>query len=279
MSLQNPIIAAQERAEKARGSGGSLFAAVIFAGLTAVAGGSAGWGFGIIMNQFRVMSLNSVFEWDTADAADWPLPFFVGLFGGIILGGLYARAARRFRGAPALIGPFFFTAMGVAVGFWMYSQNWTKPTETGYAVDTTFGGSEPWGIMAWVMYYANLWIPAAIVLVAVIALVSRLVFVGKVSKKRERAEKLLASGTQVPGTVSTVTETGLEINNQPVISFVVSFVDPAGQTRWVTKKGQFPRATLPRMGDSVTVFFDPATIDDEKTIAVGFATSATPPGA
>jgi hypothetical protein len=245
----------------------------VFAALVLAAGASLGWGLGIAVNQFRIMALNSVTEWTTTDPTRWPLPLFAGLFGGMVVRMLFARAQRSWTGGPIRIAPTFFTMLGVAAGFFLYSLRWTTPTSVGESVDKVFGGNEAWDLRAWVMYYANLWVPAVCVIAAIIALVARLVFAARVSNKLDRVQQAVARGIQVPGVVNSVEYTGVRVHGQPLEKTVVSFTDLSGQTRWVTKRGTFNLAQVPRAGDAVTVFFDPATISDEKTIVVDFATA------
>lgn len=117
-------------------------------------------------------------------------------------------------------------------------------------------------------------IPAALTLLGALLLI---VGVRTRMRRRNRAEalaELLSRGRPVPGVIAEIPE--IDPSSGGLIGNVtVSFVDAAGVPRWVTKAGQWKSSDLPKTGDAASVIFDPAKPDDQSSIWVGPAGSAT----
>lgn len=119
--------------------------------------------------------------------------------------------------------------------------------------------------------------------------------------KKEKAADLMATGSRGVGTVVSVRDTGMTVNDNPRVEMVFR-VEPldGSPTMDLTKKTTVSRVEIPRQGDRYPVWYDPqdqdlwayATIADEtgrETVRqmfgeaaetfVGMGTPAAPAGA
>jgi hypothetical protein len=119
--------------------------------------------------------------------------------------------------------------------------------------------------------------------------------------KKQKAADLMASGSKGVGTVVSVRDTGMTVNDNPRVEMVFR-VEPldGGPTMDLTKKTTVSRVEIPRQGDRYPVWYDPqdtstwayATVADESgrenlrqmfgdaaNSFVGMGTPAAPAGA
>ena len=119
--------------------------------------------------------------------------------------------------------------------------------------------------------------------------------------KKQKAADLMASGSKGVGTVVSVRDTGMTVNDNPRVEMVFR-VEPldGGPTMDLTKKTTVSRVEIPRQGDRYPVWYDPqdtstwayATVADESgrenlrqmfgaaaDSFVGMGTPAAPAGA
>ncbi len=77
--------------------------------------------------------------------------------------------------------------------------------------------------------------------------------------KKEKAADLMASGSKGVGTVVSVRDTGMTVNDNPRIEMVFR-VEPldGSPTMDLTKKTTVSRVEIPRQGDRYPVWYDPA---------------------
>jgi hypothetical protein len=277
MSTVDPRVVRAEREARAAKSPGSVVAAVIVGLVHAAIWGAAGYGLGMVLDTFRLMSVNQVGEgWDSGfeDGIGIFLPV-ASIIVGSIFGFVFTGRMARFGLAAATIAPFCTAFFGLTVGFVLFIPSWTPPQTFGEKVPFMEGdASEPWGVWEWISYYLPYWLPAALALVFVILLVALIATLSKAQRKAARMSDMAARGTKVPGVVTEAIATGLEIQGLPRIQFTVKFRDNAGTERWVTKKSTFPPAAIPRAGDPAVVWFDPLTPGNEKSIMVGLGPDA-----
>lgn len=142
----------------------------------------------------------------------------------------------------------------------------TAPPEVGTKLDPTFNQPEPWGFGAWVAYGAPYVVPVVIVIIAAVMALLRM----RTIRKAKYLTQLAASGMRREGVVTDVSGGSVEVNGHPLITFTVRFVDHLGVTRFVTKRKPVPVSQTPRLDQRVIVFFDPAHVDEENRIAIGF---------
>jgi hypothetical protein len=278
MSTVDPRVVRAQR--QARGGGIRAFlailAAIVHMGLWTL----AGYGFGMIFDSFRLMSINQVGEgWDSPYDDSIPVPFFVGIFVGAFLGFVFTSLVSRFIGRGAgILAPFVTATLGIAIGLTLFIPLWTKPQAYGGLVPFLDGdAAEPWGAGAWISFWLPIWLPALFGVLFLVFLVVTLVAMVRGRRTVARAQHLLHDGRRTQGVVTEARYTGVEINGLPYVAFTVQFRDLAGTDRWVSKRGTFPPTSTPRAGDPAAVWFDPMNPGDQKNILVGLGPDATTP--
>lgn len=281
MSLIDPREKQARRNAKYRGSTTALIATIVF-GLASLATAAViGFGVGGFVDQFRVMSLNSVFStWDTAIPVwlrSWSLP--IGIVGSIIMVGAYGTWNHRYSGRTdgyAFLGPLPIVLAGLTVGSWYATTLWTAPDAVGIAVDPTFGQNENWDAGAWIMYAAQWWLPGIFALLTLLTLLGRL---GAQKRRRldhELAAHLLANGVQVE---AEVTDVPLREPNasRMMAEITVRFEDADGTSRWVKAIVVAPTKQFPTTGSRRPLLFDPADAGNVRRILFS-PTGGTTPG-
>ena len=83
-------------------------------------------------------------------------------------------------------------------------------------------------------------------------------FARGMSRKRQLAAQLVASGRTCPGEVLSVEDTNITINDNPRVRITVRAQPPGEAPFTVVKTATVSRVSIPRAGDRCTVFYDPA---------------------
>jgi hypothetical protein len=248
-----------------------LAVAVVASVATLGLGYLAGLGFGALVEQFRTMAVDSVFD----DRGDGEPPYLAvwgtfGFLGCIATGNLAAAAARRYLGAPST--PAFPVALGLAahtVGTWVSARGWLPPLAVGTEVDPVFHEDEEWGFWAWVMYYADWWLPALMLVLTALAVVLVIRLARRHADMVRERDRLLAHGRRVPAEVVEVTlriarnESGSHAVGATV---TVSFVDLAEVRHWVTCRTK--EVGITTGAGLAEVLFDPERPTNDKSIFV-----------
>ncbi|WP_282847789.1 DUF3592 domain-containing protein [Microbacterium oxydans] len=271
MSTIDPRTRAAARAARQEGSLGQLALALLMSAVALLAGASVAYGLLCATDTFRIMATNGIFDsWESPIADRWPLFLFPGILLALVAAAIGPKAAVRFGGrvGKAIIA-IPFTVVGALVVAIQAPVLMTAPSEVGTKLDPTFHDPETWDAGAWIAYGAPF---AAPLVVLVIAIAMVLVRLGGL-RKAKRLAQLAASGLRREGTVTEVGGGSIEVNGQPLITFTVRFVDHQGTTRFVTKRKPMPVSQTPRVDQRVVVFFDPAHVDEEDRIAIGFGAS------
>ncbi|MFC9253416.1 hypothetical protein [Amycolatopsis thailandensis] len=267
MNTVDPERARHDRVERLRGDRRLLVGAILASVVSLACGFMAGHGFGDLLEQLRTMAIDSVFD-DRGDAEPpyGPVWGTFGFLGCLAAGSLIGAAVRRYQGRPS--GPVFPAVLVFAAGtagVWVSSRGWLPPLAVGTAVDPVFHEDEKWGFLAWLMYYADRWVPA--LLFVLTALVSW--YAVQVSRRytgmvRTR-DRLLRHGRRTPAEIVEVKlrlagdESGTRVVGANV---TVSFLDLAGVRHWVTRRTR--ETTI----SAAEVLFDPASPSDDKKIFV-----------
>ncbi len=77
--------------------------------------------------------------------------------------------------------------------------------------------------------------------------------------KSEAAQNLVATGARATGTVVSITDTGMTINDNPRVQLVMRIQPEDGSPAWdATKAVTVSRIAVPRVGDRFPVWYDPA---------------------
>lgn len=246
---------------------GAVVASVATLGL----GYLTGLGFGALVEQFRTMAVDSVFD----ARGDGESPYVVvwgtfGFLGCIATGNLAAAAARRYLGRSS--APAFPVALGLAahtLGTWVSARDWLPPLEVGTAVDPVFHEDEEWGLWGWVMYYADWWLPALMLVLTALAVVQIVRLARRQADTARELERLLRNGRRVPADVVEVrlrfarSESGTQAVGATVTA---SFVDLAEVQHWVTCRT--PDAGTTTGAGVAEVLFDPERPTRDKSIFV-----------
>ncbi|MGX5697627.1 hypothetical protein ACWKWP_15620 [Agromyces soli] len=278
MSTIDPAAARRERLERQQGSLGAALAAA-FSGLLLVATGAmTAYGFAAFLDQFRIMSLNSVFStWDSQMGSPFPwLP--IGIVGSIVAWALYVRWNHRYSGTTARFvgpGPLSVLLIGLVGGLWFGCLSWTAPDEVGTAVDPTLGEDEPWDAGAWIFYTAQWWLPIGFTVLALAAFTAGMLGRRARTARGELLDRLLISGRRAEGVVTESTTPSGEASWN-IFSLTVKFTDLTATDRWVTRAVKYRSAEVPPVGAPMTVLYDPSAPGDESRIflASGPATTA-----
>jgi len=267
----DPARARHERLERWRGHPWLLAGAVVASVATVLLGGLAGLGFGGLLEQFRTMAVDSVFD----DRGDGEPPYIVaggtfGVFGCILAATLAGAAVRRYQGRSS--GPAFPAVLALAgstVGTGVSARDWLPPLAVGTAVDPVFHHDEPWGFWAWTFYYADWWGPALLLGLTLLAVAYAVAATRRNAELARTLERLLTQGYRVPADVVDVKLHlgGDESGTRVVASTVtVTYPDAAGVRRWATRRSRETKLTIGPGG--AEVLFDPARPAEEKSVFV-----------
>lgn len=267
MSTVDPRVARAEREQRAQGSPGQALLATLYSLLALAAGSSAAYGFICVMDGFRLMSINGIFDsWDSPLKMTWPFFLFPGIFGLIIFRSLANRAAMRFGGGYGkFLRAFPFSSFGVLVVTACAPFLMTAPSTVGVNEDPTFNNPEAWGLVSWIWYWAPYVAPVLVFIWVIIMLISGI----RGIRKGNRATNLVQFGTRTTGRVIEVTGGNTEINGMPLITLSVQFTDTMGTVRYVTKRKPIPAGQIPVVDQPVLVIYDPTNPTDEKNIMLG----------
>ncbi|MET0303303.1 MAG: hypothetical protein ABW040_04570 [Microbacteriaceae bacterium] len=273
MSTTNPLEKARLRRERQKGSSGMLLATILTAALVVAAGTAGGIGVADTLDPVRIFELDNVFDTAAVEPAFFWL-IFVGVFGSALTGAIYGSVGRRFTGAERapVPGAVTLALIGAAAGFAGRAWLWRQPSEEGFRPDTTVEGQEAWSAGDWIFFHAGIWVPIALVLLAVLGTAFRL----RVQRGRIRlsahVDELERSGVRVEGRVEAVKGTPTAEVRQFLATVTTTFLDGNGTQRWVVKPGPFTVDTLPAVGDTALVVYDPLEVADEKRILVAHGT-------
>lgn len=270
MSLTDPLESERQNAAGFRGSPGALAATAVFGLCGVLAAGILGFGIGGVFDQFRVMTLNSVFgNWDSeVPLALRTFAIPVGILACIVCLSQYSKWNHRYTGRAtyfAFVGPLTLVLFGLAAGTWVATTLWTAPDAVGIAADPFFHDDEPWGVGAWIMYAAQWWLPGALALLGVLSLI------GGITSRRYRARdtglaaELLRSGALVD---AEVVASPLPASDAARIGGYVTarFDDASGDSRWVKCAVLLPRSEIPAVGAFRPLVFDPSDPGNPKRI-------------
>ncbi|MFJ8911203.1 hypothetical protein [Amycolatopsis sp. NPDC102389] len=269
MNTVDPAKARHDRLERLRGDRRLLVGAILASAVVLVCGFFAGRGFGDLVEQFRTMAIDSVFD-DRGDGMPpyGPMWGTFGLLGCVAAGGLTRAALRRYQGRSS--GPAFPVVLAFAagtLGLWYSSRDWLPPLAVGTAVDPVFHSDEKWGFWAWLMYYADRWAPAFLFVLTMLALWYTIQGSRQHAELARTRERLLRHGWRVPARIVEVKlllggdESGTRVVGANV---TVMFTDGAGVRHWVTRR------TRDTAIATAEVLFDPASPGDDKKIFVAF---------
>lgn len=270
MSTIDPIRLQRERALARQGSPAAAAGLVLGALVVLVAGALSGWAMTGLVETSRESQLNSIF----ADAPPASMTWVWGASVGPILcfagGGIMTAAAKAYTGVLLtfpVVGPLTIGLVGAAVGTAFGVRAWVPPVTVGVRTDPVFGDDEVWSTFDWVMYHATTWLPLLVAALALVSLVVGIAARRRKAVRRGELDRLVVEGQRVIGDVTAIPT--LTEGSALLAPWTVHFIDRSLTDRWVTSHGKFPRDDLPKVGDRVTVLYDPAAPGDKHRIYVG----------
>jgi hypothetical protein len=75
----------------------------------------------------------------------------------------------------------------------------------------------------------------------------------------KKAQNLMATGARAAGTITSVSDTGMTINDNPRVALTLQVQpDNGGPAFQVAQTSTVSRIAIPRQGDQVVVWYDPA---------------------
>ncbi|WP_414943747.1 hypothetical protein [Amycolatopsis sp. cmx-11-32] len=267
MNTVGPARARRDRIERWRGDRRLLVGAIVASAAALVCGFLAGRGFGSLVEMIRTMAIDSVFD----DRGDGDPPYgpvwgTFAVFGGIAGASLASVAMRRYQGRPS--GPVFPVVLVFAMstlGIWVSSREWLPPLAVGIAVDPVFHTDEKWEFWGWSMYYADLWVPACMLVLTLLVLWYAIQVSRRYAEMVRNRDWMLGYGRRVPAQIVDVkVHLGGDESGTRVVGTTVTlrFVDAAGVSHWVTRR------TRDTTIATAEVLFDPASPSDDKKIFV-----------
>jgi type IV secretory pathway TrbD component len=277
MSTYDPRQVRAERQAREAKSPGNFIALLAIGAVHCALWLTAGFGLGILLDSFRLMTVNQVGAWSSEfDNSPSQLLGIGAIAVGAVLGVYFTRRLSRFGLGASMLIPFCTGLFGITLGLVLFIPSWSPPESVGEKTAFTEGGQTvPWQSDSWTAYYVPYWLPALFGILFLLVAIATIRASIVAHRKNDRMQDLASRGTKVQGMVTEAIATGTEIQGMPRIQFTAKFRDSAGTERWVTKKSTFPPAATPRAGDAVVVWFNALAPADEKQIMVGFGPEAT----
>ncbi len=285
MSTVDPIAARRAKRLRRAGRPGVLAGAVV-AGIAQLGAGVCfGLAIGNLVEMLRSDVTNSIFA-DQDPMADGflglatlPVMFIVGTFGLIVLAATTRYLVDLYRGGekqPVLQTPA--TLWAIAAGVTLSTRSWNDPLAVGTKVDPVFHEDKSWSTFGWVMYRADIWLPALAVAIAVLTTLYAVKHNRRLRTQIADRNRLLTAGRQVPGQITNVAvRTSQNDQGQRSVvgaEVVVKFTDLQGTERWVTRQAR-DRSAVPT-ADAAVVLFDPQRPDADDLIFVSFTPDPLP---
>ena len=115
----------------------------------------------------RRIPMNSEFAWDTGRLPQpWVIP--IGLVLAWLAHRMFVWSMTRFGRGRLPYGPAVFAWGGLLLGVLVGAYLWVPPLQTGVRVGPRSGEFARWDTLAWVVYYARLWLPGLVALATLI---------------------------------------------------------------------------------------------------------------
>lgn len=177
-----------------------------------------------------------------------------GIFAGLIGIAIYAGRGGRGRPSPVPLGAIMWALLFCSIA--------------GVSLIAAFGPANNGddGARTMAVVFGLTFIPMGVAPVA-FSVLGR----GKVAK----ATALATRGKRCPGTVTSVEDTGVTINNNPMVKLTVRAEPPGEPAFTIEKTAAVSRVKIPRAGDKCTVLYDPANREEENGITFDSVTPAS----
>jgi MFS family permease len=277
---------ASRRAKRQRRAGDRRFlaAAIAVAAVMVACAFLLGLAIATTADMLRHFSIDSSFD----DREPFPMFWGVGTIGylwilgtfGLVVGStMAAHLIDVYRGGeqqPRILASL--AACAVAVAVVVDAPTWLAPLAVGVNLDPVFHEDTPWNAFEWIAYYADLWLPTLVVVIAGLVVAYSVRHYRRLRRQLSDRDRLLAEGRRTGGVVTGVT-VRTTVNDQGQRSVVgadvtVMFIDVHGVERWVTRFSS-DRSAMPGTGFA-EVLFDPLRPGDQDLIFVSFHPEPAP---
>ncbi|MEU5155252.1 hypothetical protein [Glycomyces sp. NPDC021274] len=159
------------------------------------------------------------------------------------------------------------------------APTWLAPLEVGIESDPVFHEDAPWSVFGWTAYYADIWLPVIVVIIAGLVVAHAIRHYRRLQRQIADRDRLLAEGRRTRGAITDmVLRTSANDQGQRSVvgaEVTVRFTDAHGVERWVTRFSR-GRTAMPTTGFAM-VLFDPRRPGDDHLIFVSFHPDPTPP--
>ena len=169
-----------------------------------------------------------------------------GIFAGLIGLAVYAGRGDRGRPSPVPLGSIMWAFLFCSIA--------------GVSILAAFGPANNGddGVRVMAVVFGFVFIPMGLAPVA---------FSRMGRGRAERAAKLATTGRRCTGVVTSVEDTGITINDNPMAKITVRAEPPAEPQFTIVKTLAVSRVRIPRAGDRCTVVYDPANRENENEIS------------
>lgn len=287
MSTVDPIAARRAKRQQRTGRPGFLVGAIIGGVAQLGAAVCLGLAIGVMVEMLRSDVTNSFFADDDPVMEDgflglatMPVLFTVGTFGLVVISAITRYLIGAYRGGekqPILQTPA--TVWAVAAGVFLSARSWKAPNDVGMKIDPVFHEDKSWSTFGWIMYRADIWLPALAVVIAVLTTLYAVKHNRRLRAQIADRNRLLTAGRKVPGQITNIAvRTSQNDEGQRSVvgaEVVVKFTDLQGTERWVTRQAR-NRSAMPTTTDAVLVLFDPQRPEADDLIFVSFTPDPLP---
>ncbi|WP_344177477.1 hypothetical protein [Kribbella lupini] len=211
--------------------------------------------------------------------ATLPVLLVVGVFGLMLTGGVTRHLIAAYTGGekqPIRQTPV--VVLAVAAGVLADTTTWTTPLQVGTKVDPVFHEDESWSAFGWVMYRADVWLPALLLVIAALVTVYAIKHNRRLRRQIADRNRLLTEGRKVTGAITDLSiRTSQNDQGQRSVvgaDVVVKFTDLQGTDRWVTRRAE-NRSAIPT-ADTALVLFDPLHPEADDLVFVAFQPDPLP---
>jgi hypothetical protein len=277
---------AEQRAKRLRRAGDRRFlvGAVAVAAVMSACAALLGLAIAATAEMMRHFAIDSVFD----DRVGIPMFWGVGTIGylwalgmaGTLFGSITASwlidLYRGGEGQPRILASLVACAVAVAVV--ADAPTWMPPLEVGVESDPVFHEDAAWSVFGWIAYFADIWVPCLVVLIAGLVVAYAIRHYGRLREQIADRNRLLAEGRRTEGVVTRVAAR-ITVNDQgqrSTVGYVITvrYTDTHGIERNVTRFAR-GRDSTPA-SNTVEVLFDPRRPGEDHLVFVSIHPDPVP---
>lgn len=284
MSVTDEAVARRERRRRLEGRPALLVATVAATAVAIACAVALGIMIGATAEDIRHSVIDSVFDDRESGPTFWGAgtPAYLWILGTFGLLGSAAAASwsiDRYRGGertPVVLAPALFAVVTTVVV--ADAATWLEPLRVGTRVDPESHHDVPWNAGSWVAYTADVWLPALLIVVAVLGIAIVAVHNRRLREQRMLRTRLLRDGSRVFGTILRVaprTATN-DVGQRSIVGATVEvrFTDADGADHRLSRSTS--RRDLVAGSNLVEVLYDPQHPGDERNVFLAFDRDPVP---